>query len=85
MREIESTDPERRPDHGVAGDCAASMCLPYQCRRRGQAGCHAVSQSVSVSRSWLAARLRRIKLHSVVAFDISTVKLFYLCVGFYDP
>ena len=48
MREIESTDPERRPDHGVAGDCAASMCLPYQCRRRGQAGCHAASQSVSL-------------------------------------
>jgi hypothetical protein len=52
-REIESTDPERRPDHGVAGDCAASMCLPCQCRRRGQAGCHAGSQSVSVVPGWL--------------------------------
>lgn len=67
------------------------MIAPRLCVYRTSAGgegrrvvTQSVSQSVGVSRCWLTARLRRIKLHSVVAFDISTVKLFYLRVGFYD-
>lgn len=78
-REIESTDPERRPDHGVAGDCAASMCLPCQCRRRGQAGCHAVSQSVSVVPGWLLVLIASNFIHcSHLKFLQSTCMYWFL-------
>ena len=71
-RAREPTYPERRPDHGVAGDCAASICLLYTRRggTRGQADCQSVSQCLSLLADRSSQHNTSVRINN--RFDISS-------------